>query len=135
VEDISLKPIPVLCVTTHKGSEDIQRVWNELESKIPSLKGRKFYGTFQPPDGPYRACVALQPGESADLMQLESWTIPGGRYARRKLLDWEEHRDEIGGMFEEMADHEPADPARPSIEFYRSQRELVLLLPVNTTQR
>ena len=118
-----------------KGLEGIQRVWRDLESKIPSLKGRKFYGTFQPPNGPYRACVGLQPGESAEQMGLESWTIPGGRYARRRLLDWEEHKNEISKMFEEMAGVREADPTRPSIEFYRSRRELVLLLPVDTVLR
>jgi hypothetical protein len=61
-----------------------------------------------------------------------TWTIPGGSYARGKLPNWSEHPDRIGPSFDRLVDayRERIDPARPSIEWYKSQRELILLLPI-----
>jgi hypothetical protein len=123
-------PIEVMCVTATEGLGGVSRVWNMLESRLPSLKKRKFYGTFHYPDGPYRACVAIAPGASPEQMGLERWTIPGGRYARRKLIDWQANTDKIGLTFNEMSEEYTPDRMRPSIEFYRSQKELVLYLPI-----
>ncbi len=49
-----------------------------------------------------------------------------------KMTDWASRLPEIGNTFMAMADREKSrvDTTRPSIEFYRSQRELILFLPV-----
>lgn len=73
---------------------------------------------------------AVEPGDDPAALNLPIGAIPGGRHARRKLADWEQPTDEIGPAFEAMAAEHPDDRTRPSIEFYRSQRELILLLPV-----
>ena len=49
---------------------------------------------------------------------------------RAKLDNWEDHIPEIGRTFERMARECERDPSRPSVEFYRSRKELVLLFPV-----
>lgn len=104
------------------------QAFDKLESYLSSLRGRKFYGTFQA--GEYRACVALQPEDRPSELGLATWVIPGGRYARRKVKDWTEKVAQLGEMFDALAEEYQADPERPSIEFYRSQSELHLLLPV-----
>ncbi len=48
---------------------------------LTSLKGRKFYATFQYPDGPYRACVAIEKGDDPAALGYQVGVIPGGRYA------------------------------------------------------
>jgi hypothetical protein len=63
-------------------------------------------------------------------MDLQTWTIPGGVYARRKLERWLERLPEIGEIFSALAAEYPRDPTRPNIEFYRSQKELLLFLSV-----
>lgn len=95
-----------------------------------SLKGRKFYGTFQPPAGPYRACVAIEPSDDVAALGFPTWTIPGGNYSRARVANWEQNLPEIGKTFQRMREENEHDTSRPSIEFYRSQRELVLFLPV-----
>lgn len=105
-----------------------------LEAKLPSLKGRKFYGTFRLlPDGEeYFACVERLPGDDPAAMGLEVGSIPGGLYVRRKVLDWEKviAAGKLGGIFEEMVGHYPVDRTRPDLEYYRSMSELHLLVPV-----
>ena len=79
--------------------------FRQLEARLPGLKRRRFYGTFEPPDG------------------------------RGKLENWEDHIPEIGRTFERMARECERDPSRPSVELYRSQKELVLLFPVKGSGR
>ena len=115
-------------VESTTGLAGAAEAFRQLEARLPGLKGRRFYGTFQPPDGPYRACVAIEPGD-------DPRAIPGGEYGRAKLDNWENHIPEIGRTFERMARECERDPSRPSVEFYRSQKELVLLFPVKGTGR
>lgn len=65
-------------------------------------------------------------------MGLDTGVIPGGLYVREKMKDWSSRIPEIGRTFMAMVERERhrVDNSRPSIEFYRSQDELILLLPV-----
>ena len=105
-----------------------------LESKLPSLKGRKFYGAFRLlEDGEeYFACVERVAGDDPIRTGLDVGVLPGGLYARRKLNDWEEiiASGRLGGHFEELIRTHAFDASRPEIEYYRSSSELHLLLPV-----
>lgn len=130
-QEVKLEPINVLCVSSHAGVKGSAEVFEKLESKLPTLKGRKFYGVLEgsPKNGIYRACVAQEPGDNSK--EFEKWIIPGGKYGRAKIEDWEKHIESIASIFSEIADKYKTDPNRPCIEFYKSQKELILLLPVN----
>ena len=56
--------------------------------------------------------------------------VKGGKYARARLLDWHNHTDQIGAIFDDLARSFPADPDRPVVEHYRSDSELHLLVPL-----
>jgi len=107
---------------------------HRLESKLPSLKGRRFYGTFRLllQGEEYFACVEKVVGEDPASLDLSAGTIPGGPYVRRKVKGWERiiAEGKLGSIFEEMANYYHVDRSRPSIEFYRSMSELHLLVPV-----
>ena len=123
-----LEDIDVLCVVADGGPPGAPAAFDALERCLPSLRGRRFYGTYLA--GEYRACAALDPDDDPAALGLETWRIPGGRYERCRLLDWHDRVDDIKRTFDEMAADPAYDPSRPSIEFYRSERELVLLQPV-----
>ena len=126
---VALAPVPVIYVAGEKGrpiSEQAGAAFARLEAQMPTLKGRRFYGTFV--DGVYRACVAEQPGD--ETVVAERWTLPGGKYRRVRIADWERHRDEIGPTVDALRARPDNDPTRPVIEFYRSQSELQILSPV-----
>ena len=127
---VEVSEVQVMYVESAAGLAGAAEAFRQLEARLPGLKGRKFYGTFQPPDGPYRACVASASGDDATSLGLTTWTIPGGKYSRSKLANWEDDLPEIGRSFQRMARECERDPSRPSVEFYRSQKELVLLLPI-----
>ncbi len=126
---VTLGDIDVMCVVASGGPSGAPAAFHALEAPLKSLKGRRFYGTYLA--GDYRACVAIEPGDNPVALGLATWTIPGGKFEKRKLMDWQSRLPDIGATFIAMAREFDADESRPSVEFYRSSRELVLFLPVN----
>src|SRR5207302_7775122 len=123
-----LSDVQVMYVESTTGIPGAAKAFDTLEAPFPTLKGRKFYGTFLPSSGVYRACVAIEAGDDVAALGFATWTVPGGKYARGKVTNWEQNRSEIGKTFERMRSENEQDTSRPSIEFYRSQRELLLFL-------
>ncbi len=128
--DLTLEDIQVMFLRADGGPAGARAAFEQLEPSCPALRGRKFYSTYQGVE--YRACVALLPRDDARQLGLQTWVIPGGLYVREKMTDWASRLPETGNTFMAMADREKSrvDTTRPSIEFYRSQREVILFLPV-----
>lgn len=127
-------PISVARVRAELGPAGGPAAFNLLESRLPTLRGRRMYGVYYPTRGDYYACVKLD-ADHPDDMGFERGTIPGGRYARRKVRDWLGREAQIAGWFDDLilecrASGFEIDSTRPSVEFYRSLSELVLLVPV-----
>jgi hypothetical protein len=99
-----------------------------LEARLPSLKGRKFYGVALRDE--YRACVAIDSSDDPCALPHPTWILPGGKYVRRRIVNWEEHLELIGPAFQALLRRPDVDPSRPCIEFYRSQKELLVMVPV-----
>jgi hypothetical protein len=126
--EVTLDPIPVMWVKAEGGLSGVGEAWSTLESKLPSLKGRKFYGTYH--NNMYRACVAIIDEKEAETFELPTWTIPGGKYVCEKVADYRSRVEVIAETFEAMAKECSADRSRPEVEFYKSQSEIILLLPI-----
>lgn len=133
-QEVAIDDVPVMYVRAENGLHGVQAAFAALEAKFSSLRGRRFYGTYAPRTDEYRACVALKSGDDPRQLGLETWTIPGGLYVGEKMRDWENRIADIGKTFIAMTEREGdrVDSSRPSIEFYRSESELVLLLPIVT---
>ena len=108
----------------------IKAAWDKLETKLSSLKGRKFYGLTVYEGSQLAYFAGLEPvsDEEVALLGLPTMMIRGGKYARAKLLDWPNHTDRIGEIFNELLRDFETDPDSPTIEYYRSQSELHLLV-------
>jgi DNA gyrase inhibitor GyrI len=128
--EVTLEPVKVMYVEAEGGLSAIRQSWSKLESKRPSPKGRKFYGTYHVADKVYRACVAINDEKEPETLNLPTWTIPGGKYPREKITGWSSRPELMGETFESMAQESDPDPTHPSIEFYKSQQEVILLLPI-----
>ena len=109
-------------------AEQAPEAFRQLEAKVTSLHGRRFYGVVIGDE--YRACVAIHPDDDAGALSLARWTIPGGRYVRRKIPNWETNLHLIGSTFETLQRRDDFDASRPCVEFYRSRQELLLMAPV-----
>jgi len=110
-------------------------LWERLEALV-GLRGRRYFGAFNPSTHEYRVCVQMKDGDDAAALGLESGTLPGGRYLRARLRgEPPEVYERIGPTFESMVKAAHADETRPSIEFYRKRDEIDLLLPTTTSDR
>ena len=110
----------------------IKDSWERLESKLASLRGRKFYGLTFFEDGQLVYYAGLQPIDEREINALGFPTLKlkGGKYARVRLLDWNNHADEIGPIFDELMEQYKKEPSGPTVEFYRSNTELHLMIPL-----
>jgi hypothetical protein len=128
-DEIEREEIAVQFIRVPDGLEHIRRAWDELEAVV-SLRGRHFYGAFDPVANDYRACVEVR--ERDELVDgLESGTLPGGRYLRARLGGEPPAVYEgIGPTFDEMARRTEPDESRPGLEYYRRHDEIELFLPI-----
>ena len=128
---VNLENIDVMCVVV-QGVKNSSQAFSCLETRLGTLRGRKFYGVLSgnTESGIYRACVLIKETDDSNRLRLEKWQIPGGKYIREKIKNWEKNTDLIGIAFSKMARLNEVDLKRPIIEFYRSQKELVLYLPI-----
>jgi DNA gyrase inhibitor GyrI len=63
--------------------------------------------------------------------ELESGTLPGGRYLRARLRgDPPEIYERIKPAFDALMQEAAADETRPSLEHYRRHDQIDLLLPI-----
>ncbi len=126
--EVILNDIKTMYVKSEKGFETAKEAFDRLETGLKSLKGRKFYGVLY--NGVYLACVELTKGDEPKKLGFEIYIIPGGKYIKEKINDWTKHLADIGPVFDRMIKKNEEDISRPKIEFYKSQRELFLLLPI-----
>jgi Integron-associated effector binding protein len=128
-EEIQREEIAVQYVRDPDGLEHIRRAWSELETAV-ALRGRHFYGAFDPVANDYRACVEVRKGDEV-VPALESGTLPGGRYLRARLHgDPPAVYERIGPTFDDLTRQAKPDESRPSLEHYRRHDEIDLLLPI-----
>ena len=128
---VTVPDVGVMYVAGAKGkpiSEQAPEAFTRLEATLPSLRGRRFYGVVIGEE--YRACVAIHPDDDPRALPHLTWTLPGGRYVRRRIPNWEANLHLIGPAFEALRRRADFDPSRPCIEYYRSQRELLVMAPV-----
>jgi len=135
MSQISIKKLDELNLMFVQASsfpDGIKEAWNRLEGPLATLKGKKFYGTSRFIDGAmeYRACVIPSDASEPSRLGFDTFTIPSGYYATKKLMDWPTKTHLIKTIFEELGSKYSVDYNRPHIEFYRSQKEVVLMVPI-----
>jgi hypothetical protein len=126
----------IVCRAAADRPDEIKAAWHTLESKLSTLKGRKFYGLSysNASESAYYAGVAPLHAEEGAALGFPSLLLQGGKYARVKLMDWPNHTEEIPPIFDQLERAVSRDPTRPSLEFYRSQSELHLLVPLGDNE-
>ncbi len=131
--------IQLMCLKSPKGPETAADTMSKVESMVDSLKGRRFYGLFREENGgeTYLSCTRVEDGDSPEELGLIRVSIPKGKYDRDRLEDWEDKWDGtyIAGLpelFRKMIDRNAGriDEERFSVEYYRSRKELILMLPL-----
>ena len=133
MDEVEREPVDVMFIRTRDDPVDMGPAWQRLEGLV-GTRGRKFFGAFFPSTKEYRVCVQIKEGDDAGALELETDTLPGGRYLRERLHgEPPALYEQIAPGFQELLEHGASDETRPSIEFYRRHDEIDLLLPIAST--
>ena len=136
VEVVEREDVTVMFKRVADKQSAITAAWAELEQKVGSLRGRKFYGVFYDKAllndcAEYHVCVQVRDDDDPAKLGLEVGTVPGGRYARVRLEgEPPAVYSLIAPTFKQLGERPDHDPRRPDIEFYRRHDVIDLLLPV-----
>ena len=128
---VKMDELDLMYIQATSFPEGVEEAWRKLESRLPTIKRRKFFGTSRLVGEKieYRACVVPSDESEPSRLGLDTFTIPAGNYASKNLVDWTK-QTQIKTIFEELSSKYTVDSSRPHIEFYRSQKELVLMVPI-----
>jgi hypothetical protein len=124
------EPTDVMLIRVADDLPEMQRAWASFDAAV-GLRGRKFYGAFDPVTQTYSVCTVRRPGDEPARFGAEHGTLPGGRYACVRLMgEPPAIYGEIGPTAERLAQRADADPTRPTLEYYRRHDVIDVLVPV-----
>lgn len=122
--------IDVLLVRVADEPSEIRRAWAAFETAV-GLRGRKFYGMFDPATSTYSVCAVSRPEDDPAAFGAERGTLPGGRYACVRLHgEPPAVYEKIGPTAQRLAQRPDADRTRPTLEYYRRHDAIDVLVPV-----
>ena len=124
------EPTQVMLVRVADELSEIQRAWAAFETAV-GLRGRKFYGAFDPVTATYSVCAVLRPDDDPAAFGAEPGTLPGGRYVCVRLRgEAPAVYEQIGPTAQRLAQRPDADRARPTLEYYRRHDVIDVLVPI-----
>ena len=130
---ITLEPESVTVMTAKNELHQIKVGWPVFERRIGTLKGRKLYGYQYGPlgTGTYKFAATILPNDH--MQEFETMDSPDGLFSCIRLEGLDRH-DNIGHAFEALfeAYNDQVDTTRPSIEYYKDNNTVDVLLPITT---
>ena len=75
-------------------------------------------------------CVKIEDDNNLNAPGLLEVHLPKGNYVRERITDWEKNLSQIPFIIDKISADNLVDPERYIIEFYRSEKELFLLIPM-----
>lgn len=128
---VDLPPVKILYIPSENGISGAEEAFTKLESSLPTLKNRKFYGLVfgAPPHETYWACVAFTRSDSA-ISGCKIGEIPGGKYVQERIYNWEKNIDALGKTFKRLTDENTIDSSRPCVEYYHGMNYMIVRIPI-----
>lgn len=122
----------LMCLKSVKGPLTAEQTFNMLENKLSTLKKKKFYGLskLENDELTYLACVKIEDGDNTNAPRLLEVHVPRGNYIRERIVEWKENLEKIPFLIDKVSADNLVDPDKYIIEFYRSEKELFLLIPI-----
>jgi len=132
-----MRPLHLVAVAAEGGPAGGPAAFHRLEQALVTLKGRRFYGVATPlKEGvAYHAAAEAADAHEASRLNLEPLKVQAGEWLQHKMFDWKGVAHTIGDTIDRIASTHTIDHGRPTLEFYRSERELRLLIPVITNHQ
>ncbi len=124
--------IKLMCLKSPDGPHSAEDTFRRLENHLSSMRKRKFYGLTRLEEGnlTYLACVNMEGGADRDFVEGQKVTLEKGKYEREKISDWKKNLGQIPAVIDRVAAESSVDSERYVTEFYRSEKELFLMIPI-----
>lgn len=125
------KDIKTLGVEVKDFPEGISEAFDSLVEMLPGGFSRSFYGIIEMrgTDLLYKATAEeLYEGE-AEQYNCDRSLISKGEYLAETIRDWRGKTNSIKDVFQSMIQDSRADRNKPAIEWYKSNEEMVCLVP------
>ncbi len=124
--------INLMCLKSPKGLLTAEQTFDLLENNLSTLKKKKFYGLSKLENNKltYLACVKIEDGDNINAPGLQEVHLPKGKYVRERIADWKQNLGQIRLIIDKVSTDNLVGPERYIIEFYRSEKELFLLIPI-----
>jgi hypothetical protein len=124
------KEVKTFYVEATSFPDGVKQAWETLHSKLPSAKGRNFYGiSHGSKDGiVYKAAVEENIEGEAEKYGCEAFVIPKGDYLAITIHDYMNHLPLIGQAFRRLLAHPQFDGITPCVEWYKSDEEVICMV-------
>ena len=122
----------LMCLRSPNGPLTAAQTFDKLEGYLSTLKKKKFYGLSKLENNKltYLACVKIEDDDNINAPGLQEVHLPKGNYVRERIADWKKNLGQIPFIIDKISADNLVDPERYIIEFYRSKKELFLLIPI-----
>jgi hypothetical protein len=128
--------VKVYCTTAKSFPEGIQEAFISLE-KMLLKEGRTFYGISYCDDKGsivYKAGVSETYDGEAEKYGFETFIITQGQYLAETIVDWRDNIAKIGNTFQTLFRQAIVDKTYPCVEWYKSDKEVVCMVRVNSAK-
>jgi len=129
-------PIPVLYARTTLAQPTLTDTWHKIaETTSATMSSRQCYGIYDHHSGEYRACVQRLPGDPVDHWGYHVGQVDPGWYAFVTITgETPALYERIAPMMKKLFHKFVTDPSRLGVEFYRTEDEVELWVPVSEAE-
>lgn len=111
--------------------DGVQQAWQDLHKRLPSTKGRNFYGiSHGTANGKivYTACVEEIYDGEGEAYGCKPFTLPQGEYMGEAIPDFMHQIEKIGAVFQALLARDDYDPNGVCVEQYLNETDVVCML-------
>ena len=137
-EYIIREPITIMYVTAATFPDGVQSAFDQLEKSVPDFADRTLYGFSDmnhKGEIVYRAAIAEDHNGEAAELGLNSFTITPGEYKSETIMDWYNHKEQIGEAFQRLMKEPRMDLTFPCLELYKNDDEMMCLVRLNEKKK
>jgi predicted transcriptional regulator YdeE len=129
-----VKDIMVMYVPAQSFPEGILPAFEKLETKLPSINGRIFFGiSWADKNGKimYKAAAEEKYSGESKNYELDTFTIKKGTYVSELIKDYKKDLSLVGHTFQQLLMHPELDSRGYCLEWYKGNDDVLCLVKLD----
>lgn len=124
--------VPLFGIQATDFPDGVGQAWQDLHKKLPTTKGRSFYGVSHGTTGGgilYKACVEEAFAGEAESLGCERFVLPKGEYIGETVHHFMQQLPKIGETFQALLARDDYDKANGRcVEQYLNDKDVVCMI-------